>query len=120
MHGTVPADLDTKDLARRLSELAGDERNVLVDFLLHLAVFDDRRGYLDAGYPSLWSWCLSVLHLREGAAGRRIAAMKVLRQFPRLEAPLRDGRLCPSTVSLLGPLFTEENLEDLNDSSPSA
>ena len=113
MHGTVPADLDTKDLARRLSELAGEERNVLVDFLLHLAVFDDRRGYLDAGYASLWSWCLSVLHLREGAAGRRIAAMKVLRLFPRLEAPLRDGRLCASTLALLGPLLTDENLDDL-------
>ena len=113
MHGTVPADLDTQDLARRLSELAGDERNVLVDFLLHLAEFDARRAYLDAGFPSLWTYCLSVLHLREGAAGRRIAAMKVLRQFPRLEAPLRDGRLSASTVTILAPLLTEENLDDL-------
>ena len=107
MNGPVPASLATKDLARRLSELAGDERNVLVDFLLHLAEFDSRRAYLDAGYRSLWEWCLSVLHLREGAAGRRIAAMKVLRQFPRLEAPLRDGRLSGSTVTLLAPLLTD-------------
>jgi 5-methylcytosine-specific restriction endonuclease McrA len=113
VHADVPASLDTKSLARRLFELAGDERNVQVDFLLHLAEFDRREAHLDAGYPSLWAYCLSALHLREGAAGRRIAAMRVLRRLPRLEAPLRDGRLCPSTAALLGPLLTEENLDDL-------
>ena len=113
MHAIVPADLDTKTLARRLFDLAGDERSVQVEFLLHLGEFDARRAYLDAGHPSLWTYCLSVLHLREGAAARRIAAMKVLRQFPRLGAPLRDGRLSMSTATLLGPLFTEESLDDL-------
>jgi hypothetical protein len=39
--------------------------------------------------------------------------MKVLRRLPRLEAPLRDGRLCLSTVALLGPILTEDNLEQL-------
>jgi hypothetical protein len=39
--------------------------------------------------------------------------MRVLRRFPRLEPALRDGRLCASTVALLGPLLTDENLDDL-------
>ncbi|ABS27917.1 hypothetical protein Anae109_3738 [Anaeromyxobacter sp. Fw109-5] len=82
-------------------------------FLLHLEVFDRRRAYVDAGYPSLWAYCLEVLHLREGAAGRRIQAMRVLRRFPSLEDALRDGRLCISTVQLLGQVLTEENLPDL-------
>jgi len=105
--------LDSRSLAGRLGELAGDERRVQVDFLLHLEEFDRRRAYLDLGYGSLWTWCLEVLHLREGAAGRRIAAMKVLRRFPRLSEALRDGRLCLSTLSLLGPVLTEENAEEL-------
>nr|WP_041448527.1 HNH endonuclease [Anaeromyxobacter sp. Fw109-5] len=54
-----------------------------------------------------------MLHLREGAAGRRIQAMRVLRRFPSLEGALRDGRLCISTVQLLGQVLTEENLPDL-------
>ena len=39
--------------------------------------------------------------------------MKNLRRFPTLEGPLRDGRICLTTVNLLGPLLTEENLADL-------
>jgi hypothetical protein len=54
-----------------------------------------------------------VIHLREGSAGRRIGAMRVLRRFPSLEPALRDGKLCPSTASLLAPVLTNENLEEL-------
>jgi hypothetical protein len=84
-----------------------------VDFLLHLDEFDRRRAYVDAGYRSLWDYCLRALHLREGAAGRRIGAMRVLRRLPRLAPALRDGRLCASTVTLLGPLLTDANLGEL-------
>ncbi len=105
-------ELTTETLARRLGELALAERRVQVDFLLHLDEFDRRRAYLEAGYGSLWEYCLRALHLREGAAGRRIGAMRVLRRFPTLAEPLRDGRLCLSTVSLLGQVLTDENLDD--------
>jgi hypothetical protein len=39
--------------------------------------------------------------------------MKVLRRFPRLAHALRDGRLCLSTLSLLGPVLTEENADEI-------
>jgi hypothetical protein len=109
----LPSALDSETLARRLGELAGDERNVQVDFLLHLDEFDRRRAYLDLGHRSLWDYCLRALHLREGAAGRRIGAMRVLRRFPRLEPALRDGRLCASTAALLGQVLTDESLDVL-------
>jgi hypothetical protein len=109
----LPSSLDSDTLTRRLVELAGDERNVQVDFLVHLDEFDRRHAYLDAGCESLWEYCLRKLHLREGAAGRRIGAMRVLRRFRQLEPALRDGRLCASTVSLLGPVLTTENVDDL-------
>jgi len=116
MHAIAPAalpSLSSAAIARRLTDLCRAERNLQADFLLHLAAFDERRAYLEAGYGSLWTYCLEALHLRESAAGRRIAAMKVLRRLPALEAPLRDGRLCLSTAALLGPVLTEENLERL-------
>jgi HNH endonuclease len=108
-----PSSLDSTTLSRRLRDLAAGERNATVDFLLHLDEFDRRRAYLEAGYSSLWDYCLKVLHLREGAAGRRIGAMRVLRQFPSVEGALRDGRLCPSTLALLGQVLTAENVEEL-------
>jgi hypothetical protein len=39
--------------------------------------------------------------------------MRVLQRFPTLAEPLRDGRLCSSSVALLAPLLTEENLDEL-------
>ena len=64
--------LDVQALAARLNSLAGHERNVQADFLLHLDELDRRGSFAELGYPSLWEYCLRALHLREGAAGRRI------------------------------------------------
>ena len=105
--------LDARTLARRLGELAGDERKVQVEFLLHLDEFDRRRAWAELGHGSLWTYCLEALHLREGSAGRRIAAMKVLRRLPHLAGALRDGRLCLSTLALLGQVLTGENAQEL-------
>jgi hypothetical protein len=113
VNAPAPSSLASDLLARRLRELTGQERAVLVEFLLHLDEFDRRRAWAEAGYDSLWNYCLRVLHLREGPAGRRIAAMRVLRRFRALEPALRDGRLCLSTVTLIAPLLTEENLDDV-------
>ena len=113
MHATTPALLDAATLTRRLAELAGDERAVQVEFLLHLEEFDRREAWLEAGYGSLWDYCLRVLHLREGAAARRIRAMRALRRLPDLAEPLRDGRICLSTLGILDPILTAENLGEL-------
>lgn len=108
-----PSSLDTKTLAACLRTSAGEERDRQVDFLRYLDPFDAREAYREAGYGSLWQYCLRELALREGAAGRRIGAMRVLRDFPRLEAPLRDGRLSLTTVVTLRPVLTAENLDDI-------
>jgi hypothetical protein len=105
--------LDARALSERLRALAGEERNVQADFLVHLDALDGRRGYAELGYPSLWEYCLRALNLREGAAGRRIGAMRVLRRFPSLVDAVREGRLCLSTLCALGPVLTPENVEEV-------
>jgi len=105
--------LDSAQLSRHLGELAGHERQLQVEFLLHLDEYDRRKAWAEAGYPSVWEWCLRVLHLREGATARRLAAMRVLRRFPSLAEALRDGRLCLSTLAALGPVLTAENCEEV-------
>jgi 5-methylcytosine-specific restriction endonuclease McrA len=108
-----PSSLDAKTLAACLRQSAGEERDRQVDFLRYLDPFEAREAYREAGYGSLWQFCLRELALREGAAGRRIGAMRVLREFPGLEAPLRDGRLSLTTVVTLRPVLTSENLEEV-------
>ena len=100
-------------LDRELVEGVAEEWVGLVAFLLRLDALDQERGWERAGFKSLWEYCLGRLRLRESASGRRIAAMKLLRRFPGLEAPLADGRLCLSTVTILGRILTEENLDEL-------
>ncbi len=112
MH-TNPSSLDTQALAACLRASAGEARDRQVDFLRYLDPFDARQAYREAGYGSLWMFCLRELALREGAAGRRIGAMRVLREFPRLEAPLRDGRLSLTTAVTLRPVLTQENQDEI-------
>ncbi len=57
MADTTPASLDSVQLSRRLGELAGHERQLQVEFLLHLEEFDRRRAWAEAGHPSLWRCC---------------------------------------------------------------
>jgi len=108
-----PSSLDTPSLAACLRQSAGEERDRQVDFLLYLDPFDAREAWREAGHGSLWQYCLRELALREGAAGRRIGAMRVLRELPELEAPLRDGRLSLTTAVTLRPVLTPENLDEM-------
>jgi hypothetical protein len=90
MLAPVPASLDSSALALRLRELAGEERNVQVDFLLHLEEFDRRRGFVEAGHPSLWSYCLEVLH--RGRRGERPALARARRSRAKHGGSRGDGR----------------------------
>jgi 5-methylcytosine-specific restriction endonuclease McrA len=112
MHAN-PSSLDTRELIACLHQSAGEERDRQVDFLRYLDPFDAREAWREAGHGSLWQYCLRELSLREGAAGRRIGAMRVLREYPRLEGPLRDGRLSLTTAVTLRPVLTRENLDEM-------
>ena len=59
---TQPSSLDSRTLARRLGELAGDERKVQVEFLIHLEEFDRRRAYPTSasGRSGRTAWRLST------------------------------------------------------------
>jgi hypothetical protein len=96
-----------------LRRLCADERACQVELLLALVEFDRHELYLELGYDGLWSYCTRALHLREGATFRRIRAVKLLQRFPELAEPLRDGRLCLSTLVVLEPLLSEGNVSEL-------
>jgi hypothetical protein len=81
----------------------------MADFLLSLADFDRRRLWVELGHPSLFSFLRRELGLSAGAAQLRKTAAELLQKLPVLEGPLRDGRLCLSTVSALADVLTAEN-----------
>ena len=98
---SAPPATAAQELAALLRGLLSHERDIVADFLVYLAEFD-RRGFAVAlGYGSLFAYCTRALGLSSSAAYRRITAARLLRRFPVLEPMLRDGRLSPTTVSLL-------------------
>ncbi len=101
--------LEAEELVSRLRRLVGSERNVQVNFLLHLAEFDHRRQFIDEGCASLWGYCDEKLGFRDGAIFLRITAARLLRRFPIAVDYMRDGRLSMTSLADLREVLTEEN-----------
>jgi 5-methylcytosine-specific restriction endonuclease McrA len=87
------------ELLERTRKLAESERRISVAILHHLAEIDRRRAFAKLGYGSLWDYTLKELKYSEGAAYRRISAMRALCNHPELEGKIQKGDLSVSTVS---------------------
>jgi hypothetical protein len=98
-----------RELTARLGALLREERGAMAEFLLALADFDRRRLWVELGYPSLFSFLRRELGLSAGAAQLRKTAAELLQKLPGIAEPLRDGRLCLSTVCALADVLTTEN-----------
>src|SRR5450432_4297713 len=94
-----------------VSRLAGNEREATAALIIHLGELDVRRLYEGAGFPSLFQYCVTVLHLSEGAAYNRIQTARAARRFPAMIDMLVRGALSPTTARLIARHLTDENHE---------
>jgi hypothetical protein len=85
----------------------------MADFLLALADLDRRKLWRDLGHASLFSFLRRELGLSAGAAQYRKTAAELVQGFPQVEAALRDGRLCLSSVIELAKVITPENATEV-------
>jgi hypothetical protein len=111
MVGTLRAAalLTDKELLAQVSVLAAAEREGKAHLIAVLAEIDDRRLYLEEGYPSMFLYCTKVLHLSEHAAYTRIEAARASQRFPMLLDRLADGSLHLTAVCLVAPHLTRDN-----------
>jgi hypothetical protein len=100
---------NARSFADRLAGLLRVEQGAMADFLVALADFDERRGWKELGYSSLFDFLHRDLRLSKGAAHYRMTAAKLVQRFPEIVEPLRDGRLCITTVVQLAKVLTPEN-----------
>src|SRR5205823_10317874 len=100
-------------LAGRLADLLRRERAEMVEFLLLLAEFDKQRGWLELGYSSLFYFLHRELGLSKGAAYYRKTGAELVRQFPEVIEPLREGRLCITSIVHVSKVLTFENRDDV-------
>jgi 5-methylcytosine-specific restriction endonuclease McrA len=102
-----------RDLTARLVDLLRSERQAMADFLVALADFDRRRVWLDLGYASLFYFLHRELGLSKGAAHYRKTGAELVLRFPEIVEPLRDGRLCITSIVHLAKVITPENRDEM-------
>ncbi len=104
---------NARDLTARLAELLRLEHTAMADFLVALADFDRRKLWRALGHASLFSFLRRELGLSAGAAQYRKTAAELVQRFPEVEAALRDGRLCLSSVIELAKVITPESAAEV-------
>jgi hypothetical protein len=106
--------MDTaRELTVTLADLLRRERTALGDFLVALADFDARRLWVELGYTSLFHFLRAELHLSKAAAQYRKVAAELLQRLPAVIEPLRDGRLCFTTIIEAAKVLSPENCDTL-------
>jgi hypothetical protein len=95
-------------LLARTKTLVARERRITLSLIEHLAEIDARKLFAKEGYSSLWEYCTLALGLSEGAAMRRIQAMRLSREIPEAREAISDGKLSLSNASQLQSFFQLE------------
>jgi hypothetical protein len=98
-----------RESSRVLAGLLRSEHGAMADFLVALADFDRQRLWIQLGHSSLFYFLHRELGLSKGAAHFRKVAAQLVQQFPEVVEPLRDGRLCITSVVELARVMTPEN-----------
>ena len=57
--------INDDELLHRLAELMGESRRVEADVVAHICEVDERRLYSREAFPSMFAYCMGVLHLSE-------------------------------------------------------
>jgi hypothetical protein len=95
------------ELLTQIKTMVQNERDLLVKILHHLREIERRRLFSDLGYKSLFEYAIGELKYSEGQAGRRIQAIRLLKDLPELESKIATGALSLSHVQQAQSFFRE-------------
>ena len=102
-----------QDLLVQLKALVRQNQALSAALVAHLAEVDRRQLYLCEAAPSLFVYCVDVLHLSEDAAYKRIRVARAARLYPVIFELVANGELHLAAVHLLAPHLTQENHQEL-------
>ncbi|MAV91690.1 MAG: hypothetical protein CL676_09725 [Bdellovibrionaceae bacterium] len=111
-------ELQDQDVLFQTKQMAQKERQLLTQILHLLREVERRKLFCDLGYKSLFEYTVKELKYSEGQAGRRIQAMRLLKELPQLEEKIETGALSLSNISQAQSYFREMN--KLTNSKPCA
>lgn len=101
------------ELLHSTKTLAHREREITLDVLRHLAEVERRKLYCDVAtasglkYGSLFDYAVNELKYSEGAADRRIKAMRLLKELPEVAAKVESGALTLTNIAKAQGFFRD-------------
>ena len=105
--------VQARESSRHLSTLLRHEQGAMADFLVALADFDRRGLWRELGHSCLFYYLQRELRLSDGAAHFRKVAARLIQRFPEVVEPLREGKLCITSIVELARVMTPENREEM-------
>ena len=90
-------------LLRTLADVVTKDRATTSEMLSLIAEVERRRLYAEAGFESMYAYCVRHLHMSEDVAYKRIRTARVSRRFPRILELIPDGRLNLTSIVCLAP-----------------
>jgi 5-methylcytosine-specific restriction endonuclease McrA len=93
--------IDDGALIEKTKELVSRENEATLELLVHLGEVDSRRAFLAEGYSSLFFFLTTAHSYSEPAASRRVAAARIVRDFPAAGALFKERKVSLTTLSMI-------------------
>src|SRR5581483_9370140 len=90
--------LNDPSLIENTMALVAEERRISTQILDHLREIERRQLFFRHGCASLHEFAIRILGYSDGAAHRRISAMRLIRDVPEVAQSLEEGTLSLSTA----------------------
>lgn len=87
------------ELIQKLLESVKSERQVTLEVIRYLDDVEKQKIHLEMGFPSLFEFATKFLGYSEGAAFRRVKALKLIKHAPDVEKKILDGKLTLSAAA---------------------
>jgi 5-methylcytosine-specific restriction endonuclease McrA len=106
--------LSHRDLLQDFDTRVASNHSSFVILLTRIAEIDERRLYLDEGFPTMKAFLVQRMRLfTDHSAEKRLTAARTARKYPGVLVALYDGRLSQRAVLMLAPRLTPANANEL-------
>jgi len=104
--------LSSPELLKQTEALVREEREIGIAILHRLREISRRRLHCQAGFSSLFTYCVQQLKYPEANAYRLIQAMRAVEDFPEIETKIQEGELSISAVSQVQSFCNSQQKEN--------
>jgi 5-methylcytosine-specific restriction endonuclease McrA len=110
--------LTSPELLKQTEALVREEREIGIAILHRLREISRRRLHCQAGFSSLFTYCVQQLKYPEANAYRLIQAMRAVEDFPEIETKIQEGELSISAVSQVQSFCNSQQKENVVTVTP--